>query len=160
MVRKALIMAALALAACQKPPPEQTQPPPAQEPLLSRVKVLQADVLVVDGRHIRLADAYAPQPIPDARCWAEALAAKQATDAVRQLVRAGADIQIKPTGQRDDYNREIAHVLIDRIDLSQTLHEQGLAAQPHSGAFGWCDPISKNGAGAPDLRSLMDFSGG
>jgi hypothetical protein len=124
------------------------------------VRVLNTDVLVVDGRHIRLADAAAPQPIPDARCWAEALAAKQATLVTRELVRSATQIRVLPTGRKDEYNREIAHVLLDNQDLGHTLHDAGLVAEAAPGRFNWCGPISKGGEGAPDLKSLMDFSRG
>jgi endonuclease YncB( thermonuclease family) len=125
-----------------------------------RVKVLNADVFVIDGRHVRLAGVAAPQPIPDARCWAEALAAKQATAATRDLVRDAQALQLQPTGARDEHNREIAHVVLDKQDLGATLHDMGLAAETSTGRFGWCDPISSDGAGAPDVKSLMDFAPG
>jgi hypothetical protein len=149
------------LAACG--PRETKEPPfrpPAQASVAERVKVLNADVFVIDGRHIRLADAVAPQPIPDARCWAEALAAKQATAAARELVRSADDLRVEPTGARDEYNREIAHVVLDNQDLGRTLHDMGIVADTSSGRFGWCDPISAGGEGAPDVHSLLDFSPG
>ena len=35
------------------------------------------DALIIDGRRVHLVDAVTPQPAPDARCPAEALAARQ-----------------------------------------------------------------------------------
>ena len=150
----------LALAGCGRkdegPPPK----PPAQPSVAERVRVLNADVLVIDGRHVRLAEAVAPQPIPDAHCWAEALAAKQSTEAVRELVRGAGDIRVEPTGGTDEYNRTIARVLLDNQDLGHALHDMGLVAEAAPDRFHWCDPISAGGQGAPDVKSLMDFSRG
>ena len=149
------------LAACgQHPAKEPPFRPPAHASVAERVKVLNADVFVIDGRHIRLADAATPQPIPDARCWAEALAAKQATAAVRELVRSTDDLRVEFTGARDEYNREVAHVILDNQDLSRTLHDLGMAAEAPSRRFPWCDPISAGGEGAPDVHDLLDFSSG
>jgi hypothetical protein len=36
----------------------------------------------------------------------------------------------------------------------------GFAAEAGPGRFRWCAPISAGGEGAPDVRSLMDFSRG
>jgi hypothetical protein len=149
-----------ALAACSRRPPEPPPRPAAGLSVAERVRVLNGDVLVVDGRHIRLADAVAPQPVPDARCWAEALAAKQTTAILRELVRSAQDIKVQPTGARDEYNREIAHVVLDHQDLGRTLHDMGLIAEAQPGRFSWCNPISAGGEGAPDVRTLMDFGGG
>ncbi|CAN7165787.1 nuclease [Phenylobacterium sp. LjRoot225] len=157
IVASGLVVAALAGCRRQAEPP--LQAPPGLS-VAERVRVLNADVLVVDGRHVRLAGSAPPQPIPDARCWAEALAAKQATVAVRDLIRAAHDLRIEPTGQTDAYNRSIARVLLDNQDLATTLHDAGLAADAPRGRFGWCDPISKGEAGAPDFRALMDLSPG
>ncbi len=84
-----LSLVAAGLAACQKTPdpPSSITPPPG---LGDRVRVLSADAMVIDGKHVRLANAYAPQGVPDARCWAEAAAAKQATTWVRGRDARGA----------------------------------------------------------------------
>jgi endonuclease YncB( thermonuclease family) len=95
--------------------------------------------------------------VPDARCWAEALAAKQATLDVRSLIQEAKSIDLAPTGRRDEYNRVVAHVHLGGADLSQTLYDLGLAAQKPEGRFGWCEPISKGEAGAPPLKAMMDF---
>lgn len=154
-------MAAVWLAACA--PRDDKEPPPKPPPgpsIAERVQVLAADVLVIDGRHVRLADVVTPQPIPDARCWAEALAAKQATLATRELVRDARTLRIEPTGRKDEYGREISHVILDNEDLAHTLHDAGFAAETQPGRFTWCDRISAGGEGAPEVKSLMDFSRG
>lgn len=163
MRRLALIAAGglclLALAACRRKPEPPLQGPPGLT-VAERVRVLNADVLVIDGRHVRLAGAAVPQPIPDARCWAEALAAKQATLAVRDMVRSAHDLRVEPTGRTDEYSRTVAYVLLDEQNLAEVLHAQGMSADKPAGRFGWCDPISKGEAGAPDVRSLFDLGGG
>jgi hypothetical protein len=137
----------------------QSKAPPGPS-VAERVKVLNADVFVIDGRHTRLADAITPQPIPDARCWAEALAAKQATLATRELVRNAGALRVAPTGKTDEYNRQIAHVILDNQDLARSLYDMGMAAQTSAGRFVWCQPVSAGGEGAPDYKSLMDFGPG
>jgi endonuclease YncB( thermonuclease family) len=128
--------------------------------MAERMQVLNADVFVIDGRHIRLADAVAPQPIPDARCWAEALAAKQATLAARELVRTSRKLRVEPTGKTDEYGRAIAHVFLDNQDLATLMHDAGFVADAQPGRFSWCAPLSAGGEGGPDFRALMDFSHG
>ncbi|MCR5879370.1 thermonuclease family protein [Phenylobacterium sp. J367] len=149
---------AAALAGCDRPePPPEAAPRPPEPALTERVKVLNADVLVVDGQHIRLAGVWAPQPIPDARCWAEALAAREATARMREIIQQGSEITVAPSAAKDAYNRTITHVTVDRLDLSDALAERGLAAVSDRYRFGWCEPISTNEPGAPPMRSLMDF---
>jgi hypothetical protein len=147
------LAAGLALAGCRR-----TEPPLAavREPgptVADRVVVVSADALVVDGRHIRLSNAWAPQPIPRARCWAEALAARNARKTVRDMVRAARAIEVTPTGGVDDWNRTLARVQLDRLDLGETLHQDGLAGET-SERFDWCAPISQATDGAPALRAL------
>jgi endonuclease YncB( thermonuclease family) len=157
-------MASLLLAAAcgchrkEEPPLGGSLPPGPQ--VAERVKVLNADVLIVDGKHIRLAGAITPQPIPDARCWAEALAAKQATAVVREMMKLARTIRVEPTGRTDEYNRSISRVFLDNQSLTAALHDQGMAAEAEGRAFSWCAPISEGGEGAPDVKSLMDFSRG
>lgn len=157
----AIAAAAVVMAAgagCRRSPEPPLQAP-AGPSMAERVQVLNADVYVIDGRHVRLAGAVTPQPIPDARCWAEALAARQATAAVRELLRGARDLRVQPTGRTDAYNRAIARVIVDNQDLTRTLHDAGMAAETE-GRFNWCGPISEGGEGAPELKSLMDFSRG
>jgi endonuclease YncB( thermonuclease family) len=152
------LIVSLLVAACSREAAPEPAPRPAGPTLAERVQVLNADVLVVDGLHVRLAGVWAPQPIPDARCWAEALAAREATARVREIVRQGREIQVAPSAEKDAYNRTVTRVTIDRLDLGQTLTESGLVAAVAEQHFGWCEPISRNEPGAPPLRTLMDFS--
>lgn len=158
----AVVLAALTLGVggCRRRPEPPLQAPPSKSgpSVAERVQVLNADVLIVDGRHVRLADAAAPQPVPDARCWAEALAARLATSAVRARIGDARAIRLQPTGRTDEYNRVIAQVFLDNQDLAASLHDEGLIATGVTGRFGWCAPISEQEPGAPDVRSLMDFS--
>lgn len=124
------------------------------------VTVLNSDILVIDGKHVRLSNASTPQPIPDAHCWAEALAAKQATRTVKALVDRAITVQIEPTGKVDKFERTIARVLIDGADLGQLLYDEGLAAKGKSDRFEWCDPISRNETGAPSVFSMMEMTPG
>jgi endonuclease YncB( thermonuclease family) len=162
LIRTSLIVLSLAvgLAACQKTPdpPASITPPPG---LGDRVRVLSADALVIDGKHVRLANAYAPQGIPDARCWAEAAAAKQATLWMRQRMREARDVTVQPTGGFDEFHRELAVVQLDGVDLGQLMFESGLASRRSTGRdnrFPWCEPISAKAPDAPVVGSLLDDS--
>jgi len=148
----------LALQACDKRP----APPVAEAPSAVRPKVttLNADVLVIDGKHYRLANAYAPQPMPDARCWAEAAAAKQATRVVSAMVGRAANVETTPTGKKDEYDRDLATIRIDGADLGEILFKDGLAARPTTGHFDWCGPVSRGDTGAPDVFSMMEVTPG
>lgn len=149
---------ATAVASCQKAPdpPSSIPPPPG---LGDRVRVLSADAMVIDGRHVRLANAYAPQGVPDARCWAEASAAKQANGWVRAKMRDARTVAIEPTTGFDEFHRELALVSLDGVDLGQALYEAGLASRRSSGRdsrFPWCDPISAKASDAPAVGALLD----
>ena len=149
---------AVLLAACQKTPdpPATINAPPG---LGDRVRVLSADALVIDGRHVRLANAYAPQGVPDARCWAEAAAAKRVTDWVRDKVREARTVAIESPSGFDEFHRELAVVRLDGEDLGQALYAAGLAGRrtdAQYGRFSWCEPISGKATGAPPVNAMLD----
>ncbi|MET0293485.1 MAG: nuclease [Phenylobacterium sp.] len=148
----------LCLAACGRDGGRTALQDPGAPTVAERVSVLAADTLVVDGRHVRLANAYTPESVPRARCWAEAQASMLAARVVQQMVREATSIEVRPTGPRDIYNREYAIVMLSGQDLGQVLYQEGLAAQPGPNArFPWCDPISQSAGGAPDIFSLMEL---
>ncbi len=146
------IVGGVLLSACE--PKEETlaaAPPPS---IVGRVRVLDANVLIVDGKHITLANAYAPETLLHARCWAEALASDRATAFVKDLVEHARSFDFKANGQRDTYNREVGALSIDGADLGDILFEQGLAARSVQPRFDWCQPISKQAEGAPKISAL------
>lgn len=119
-----------------------------------QVLVLESDALVIDGRHVRLSNAMAPQSVPHAACWGEAVAAHAARDQVRTLVAGAQDIAVTPTGGVDEYNRAFAHVSIDGLDLGLTLLERGLAAPRNGHRFDWCAPLSTSIGAGPSISAL------
>ena len=148
----AAALLASALAACGKPePPLKAQAPPS---ITAHVRVLDADVLIVDGQHVRLANAYGPESLLHARCWAESLAADHAAEYVKGLVDRARSYDFKPNGKTDDYGRKLGLLSIDGADLGDILYDQGLAARPADPRFDWCGPISKKAPGAPKISSL------
>jgi endonuclease YncB( thermonuclease family) len=155
--RRALALTALLLlGACGDRAPLPVVSDAQARPPASRVMVLAGDTLVIDGKHIELANAVAPQGIPDARCWAEALAAKQTVQYVKSLLRDSRTMKVIPTGEVDNYGRTLAHVKLDGLDLGQTLYDNGAAAQPLRGSFRWCEPVSRELDGAPRWSSLSE----
>ncbi|MGZ3280919.1 MAG: thermonuclease family protein, partial [Caulobacteraceae bacterium] len=132
---------ALAMAACDKPePPLKASPPPSID---GHVRVLDADVLVIDGKHVKLANAYAPEALLHARCWAESLASDHAAEFVKDLVQRARAYDFKPTGGEDDFGRTVGLVTIDGADLGDILYNAGLASRPATPRFDWCQPISQ-----------------
>ncbi len=153
-----ILVLAVLVAACQKTPdpPSSILPPPG---LGDRVRVLSADAMVIDGAHVRLANAYAPQGVPDARCWAEATAAQTTLAWVREKMKAAREIAVEPGTGFDEFHRQLAVVKLDGVDLGQEMFENGLAARRTdglNGRFSWCEPISGKATGAPTVNSLLD----
>lgn len=149
---------ALSLSACGRvPEPKRAALDAAPASILHRVTVLNADVLVIDGKRYRLENAFAPEQTPAARCWAEAIAAKAAMDAMREMVRAAKTLSIEETGPVDRYTRTPARIQFDGLDVGEALVKQGLAARDGSKRFNWCDSISKNDPRGPEISTLFDM---
>jgi len=147
---------AAALAACGKPePPLKATAPPS---ITGHVRVLDADVLVIDDKHVKLANAYAPEPLLHARCWAESLASDHAAEFVKDLVQRARAYDFTPAGETDDSGRVLGRVSIDGADLGDILYNAGLASRPSTPRFDWCGPISKKAEGAPRISSLYNFT--
>src|SRR4051794_18007211 len=90
------LVALIFLAACQPKPdlPAANTMPES----FNQVVVLEADHLVLDGKKVQLANAVAPRAIPGARCWSEAMAAKQGRRAVREMFFAARHVEVRDTG--------------------------------------------------------------
>ncbi|MDB5458892.1 MAG: hypothetical protein JWO72_633 [Caulobacteraceae bacterium] len=146
------VLGGLLLGACQPKQEALTATPPPS--ITNRVRVLDADVLIIDGRHVRLANAYAPESLLHSRCWAESLASDRAAEYVKDLVEHARSVDFKPNGQTDNYNRALGLVAIDGADLGDILYQQGLAARVVDPRFDWCQPISKQADGAPKISTL------
>ena len=155
----AALAAVVTLAGCGERQPLLTDKQTPDVPLTERIQVLSADTLVIDKKPVRLANAFAPEPIPQARCWAEAVASNEATEIVRDMVRGATTFDVRATGGVDEYNRPFSTVALDGLDLGQTLYDRGLAAKPGETRrrFEWCHPISQNDPGAPTLSSLLKY---
>ena len=82
---------------------------------LPRIEVLSGDTIVVDGRHVRLADMTAPQAAPYAHCAAEALGARQARLRIAALSQGVQTVTVTPTGSVDSRNRTLATVYLDGV---------------------------------------------
>jgi endonuclease YncB( thermonuclease family) len=147
-IAAALMM--LALAACAPRAPLYAEAPPAP---VDVVEVVNADALVVNGQHVRLSDAGAPQPVPEARCWAEALAAGQARGATQRLTATAHHVSVTLTGGRDEYDRALGRVALDGLDLGETLIAQGMA-MPSQPAFDWCGSVSASLSHGARLATL------
>jgi endonuclease YncB( thermonuclease family) len=125
--------------------------------LPDRVRVLNGDILVIDGKHLRLANARTPEQIPAAGCWSEALAAKQTTHWVRQLVRSARTVTVQPVGGTDGDERALARIAFDGADLGESLLAQGMGAPVRDEPFSWCGRISQSTASGPAVGALLDL---
>ena len=150
-------IALVMLAGCSRPRASQ----PLAQVTVPRpvVVVVEGDAMVVDGKHIRLSNAYAPRTAPHAHCWAEALAARQAREALRGLIADSREIKVTATGGVDEYNRSLSRVSLDGLDLGQTLHDRGLAALPSAQPFDWCAPLSTDIDHGPPISVLANLAG-
>ena len=134
------------------------RPVAVQPAVWQRVDVLSPDTLVVDGRHIHLANAFAPQPVPYAKCRAEILAERTSREVVSDMMREAHTIDVRPTGEVDGWNRTVAYVTLDGQDLGETLKDKGYAGPSE---FNWCDPLSApTPKGTPDPSRVMGLGGG
>ncbi len=152
------LLGLVGLAACDRDEaPLDTAGREAAVSMPDRVTVLNGDILVIDGAHLRLANARTPEQIPAADCWAEALAAKQTTRWVRDLVRGSRTVTTRPTEKVDADNRAIAYVAFDGADLGELLVAQGMAAPVNPEPFSWCGRISQSAAPGPPVAALLDL---
>jgi endonuclease YncB( thermonuclease family) len=152
LIATAPVLGGLLLSACDPaPPPITASPPPS---IANRVRVLDADVLIIDGKHVALSNAYAPESLLHSRCWAESIASDHAAEFVKDLVEHARSIDFAPNGATDKYNRALGLVSIDGADLGDILYQQGLAARVVRPRFDWCQPISMQADGAPKISTL------
>ena len=147
------IAALLAAAGCGRRPAatEPADPPPSAA---ERVRVVEAHSLIIDGQRVRLSNADAPELFPNARCWAEAILAKQAFFTVSEAVNGGRDVLLRPLGRENRWGQALAEVTIDGTDLGDLLYQQGLATRPTGQRFSWCGELNLQAAGAPPLDPL------
>ncbi|RAK56435.1 thermonuclease family protein [Phenylobacterium deserti] len=148
-------LVAAALAACS--PREEARTSSRTDVALNDVQATQGDALMINGKHVRLANAEAPLRTPYARCWAESIAGREARKRAADLATAANEIDIQSTGKTDEYGRTIAKVLLDGLDLGDSLVQDGYAVRPGAEPFDWCAPVSTNIENAPNINALSDL---
>jgi endonuclease YncB( thermonuclease family) len=155
-MRRPLLLFLLVLLAACRPAPDSEPRREATVAPRPNVKVLTGDDLVIDGEHIQVVGVVTPQPPPRARCWAEAAAAKQVRLAVKAMAESATNITITRTGTKDPQGRTVAQVAFDGVDLGDYLFHEGSAARPQGEApFRWCEPITRERNGAPNVLDLL-----
>ena len=150
------LAAAVGIAGCGKPDKSFVHHQAVS--VANRVLILNADTLVIDGRHVHLSNASTPQTTLHSRCWAEALLANNEISYVRDLVNRAASIDFKPTGQVDSYGRALGLVSLDGMDLGDDLYQHGMAARLTEPRFDWCQPISQKAEGAPPISAVINLA--
>jgi endonuclease YncB( thermonuclease family) len=156
-----LVIGLLGLAACSRPATSSLFTETSSvvgTAATPQIQVLRGDVLVVDGRHLRLVDVMVPQAAPDAHCAAEAIASRQAQLRLQDLTRRVRSVVVTPTGGLDGYGRTLAHVTLDGADPATTLIDEGLAVAPQPGGFDWCDATSATQPAAQRI-TMLSFKG-
>ncbi|HEX8568743.1 MAG TPA: thermonuclease family protein [Caulobacteraceae bacterium] len=115
------------------------------------VTVIDAGTISIEGAPIRLADIDVPKPAPDARCWAEALLAREARETLSVEVTRPFRVEIGAK-RKTVAGRTVARVRVDGRDLSALLVERGLAAPTGGTAWDWCGPLDTAARNAPQLN--------
>lgn len=148
----AALLALLALAACNKRSlinADSPDSPPYE------VKVVDAEVIIVDGTRVQLSNIDAPALVPTARCWGEAVAAREAVRFVQTMVDNGRVAEVRIERDAEGMGRAFGRVLIDGLDVGDALYEQSLAARPGERPFRWCEPMSDASEGAPPMDPVL-----
>jgi endonuclease YncB( thermonuclease family) len=160
LVLAAILVGLLGLSACSRPAASSlfTQTSNAAAGPIPRIEVLHGDVLVIDGRHLRLADVTVPQAAPDAHCAAEAIASRQAQLRLEDLTRRVRSVVVTPTGGLDDHDRALAQITLDGLDPAKTLIDEGLAVAPQPGGFDWCSAADSTQPAAQRI-AMLSFNG-
>ena len=157
-----VIVGLLGLSACSQPTASSLFTKTAAAPDIAaprpQIMVLRSNVLVIDGRHLRLADVTTPQAAPEAHCVAEAVASRQAQLRLEALTRYVRSVVVTPTGGLDDHDRTLARVTLDGVDPAQTLIYEGLAVAPQPGGFDWCSSADTTHPAAQRI-AMLSFSG-
>lgn len=113
------------------------------------IEAVDGGTVLIEGEPYRLAGISTPRPAPTAACWAEALLADEAHEALALALMGKVEIapdQGDPPGA--------IRLIVDGRSLSRDLVEQGLAA-PTSEPWDWCGPLDLSAPKAPrlDLRA-------
>jgi endonuclease YncB( thermonuclease family) len=128
------------------------RPSTAVEPDVGPAVALDGATLSVDGETLRLAGIDVPRLPPRARCWAEALLAREA----RQVLEAELDLA---TGLEivsvDGGRSEAVEAFARGKRLSQLMLERGLAVESET-RWDWCGPVDMSAAGGPRLNQPVE----
>ncbi|MFI4980037.1 MAG: thermonuclease family protein [Nevskiales bacterium] len=162
LILATVVVGLLGLSACSPPSASSLFTKTAAAPDVAvappQIVVLRGNILVVDGRHLRLVDVAVPQAAPDAHCVAEAVASRQAQLRLEAMTRHVRSVVITPTGGLDDHDRTLAHVTLDGVDPAKTLIDEGLAVAPQPDGFDWCSPAGTTHPAAQRI-AMLSFNG-
>jgi endonuclease YncB( thermonuclease family) len=104
-----------------------------------------------------LAGIETPSPAPNARCWAEALLAREARMALDAMVRTSARVHTNHEQQLPS-GHVAARVEVNGEDLSEAMVTAGLAVRSTGTPFSWCGPIDPTSQNAPELGHPAAFA--
>lgn len=107
----------------------------------AHIRVFDGDTFrdTASGVTYRIENIDTPESGERAHCDAERAHAYRATRAVRALLRNASELEIRPTGRTDRYDRTIALVSINGRDLGATLIAADLARPWRGRREPWCD---------------------
>ncbi len=114
---------------------------PRAEAIPSRIRVIDGDTIqdVRDDIIYRLVNIDTPETGSRARCTAERALGDRATAAARTLIAQSERLELRPTGRIDRYGRTIAFVVVDGLDMGETLIAEGVARRWRGHREPWCD---------------------
>lgn len=118
---------------------------------------------VVGVRSVRIGtDVYVlagidtPRPAPHARCWAEALLAREARMALDGLVQNSARIHTQHE-HKPASGQLTALVEVNGEDLSEAMVSAGFGVRSDGTRFDWCGPVDPTLRNAPELGYAAAF---
>ncbi|HEX8568747.1 MAG TPA: thermonuclease family protein [Caulobacteraceae bacterium] len=115
------------------------------------VEVISAGMVSIEGRRVRLAGIDVPREAPQAACWAEALLAREAQQALGTVASSPGRVDVQPGGTTRA-GHAAARVFVNGTDLSLFLVREGLAAPTGGAAWDWCGPLTIGARNAPRLN--------
>ncbi len=124
------LLVVLALTACQSK---------AEPVSRDRIEIVDGDTIRISGESWRLMGFDTPETFY-AKCTAERERGDAATKRLGGLIAAAKSIEAIPSGRHDRYRRVLGVLIIDGVDVAETMILEG-HARPYQGRVrkGWCD---------------------
>lgn len=105
----------------------------------SHLKVVDGDTVTLRGQSIRLVGFDTPETYR-AQCVSERSLGDAATDRLRDLLARASSAELVYLPRRDQYERDLARLMLDGRDVADIMVGEGLARRYSDGQRrSWCD---------------------